>query len=76
MSLVLGLELQTYRLYLMGAVVRVQELRAGGSMMYFVTGAVTSCVIFLGVALVYAEVRSFQLMALRIDAVDNECVGA
>lgn len=54
-SIFLAIELQSYGLYLLCAVYRNSESSTSSSLTYFLLGALASCFILLGIALIYAN---------------------
>ena len=54
-SIFLTIELQSYGLYLLCAIYRNSESSTGSSLTYFLLGALASCFILLGIALIYAN---------------------
>ena len=54
-SIFLAIELQSYGLYLLCAIYRNSESSTSSSLTYFLLGALASCFILLGIALIYAN---------------------
>ena len=54
-SIFLSIELQSYGLYLLCAIYRNSESSTSSSLTYFLLGALASCFILLGIALIYAN---------------------
>lgn len=54
-SIFLSIELQSYGLYLLCALYRNSESSTGASLTYFLLGGLSSCIIFLGFGILYAN---------------------
>jgi len=54
-SIFLSIELQSYGLYLLSAINRNSELSTTGSLIYFLLGGLSSCLILLGTSLLYVN---------------------
>ena len=52
-SIFLSIELQSYGLYLLSTINRNSELSTTGSLIYFLLGGLSSCLILLGISLLY-----------------------
>jgi NADH-ubiquinone oxidoreductase chain 2 len=60
-SIFLAIELQSYSLYLISAIYRNSEYSVGASLMYFLLGSLSSCIILLGISLLYINVGNTNL---------------
>jgi NADH-ubiquinone oxidoreductase chain 2 len=60
-SIFLSIELQSYSLYLIAAIYRNSEYSVGASLMYFLLGSLSSCIILLGISLLYINIGSTNL---------------
>jgi NADH-ubiquinone oxidoreductase chain 2 len=54
-SVFLSIELQSYGLYLLSTIYRNSELSTTGGLIYFLLGGLSSCLILLGIGLLYAN---------------------
>jgi NADH-ubiquinone oxidoreductase chain 2 len=61
MSIFLAIELQSYSLYLISAIYRNSEYSVGASLMYFLLGSLASCIILLGLSLIYINVGNTNI---------------
>jgi NADH-ubiquinone oxidoreductase chain 2 len=60
-SIFLAIELQSYSLYLISAIYRNSEYSVGASLMYFLLGSLSSCIILLGISLLYINIGNTNL---------------
>jgi NADH-ubiquinone oxidoreductase chain 2 len=60
-SIFLSIELQSYSLYLISAIYRNSEYSVGASLMYFLLGSLSSCIILLGISLLYINIGNTNL---------------
>lgn len=60
-SIFLAIELQSYSLYLICAIYRNSEYSVGASLMYFLLGSLSSCLILLGISLLYINMGTTNL---------------
>ena len=60
-SIFLSIELQSYSLYLIAAIYRNSEYSVGASLMYFLLGSLSSCIILLGLSLLYINIGNTNL---------------
>jgi NADH-ubiquinone oxidoreductase chain 2 len=60
-SIFLAIELQSYSLYLISAIYRNSEYSVGASLMYFLLGSLSSCLILLGISLLYIIIGNTNL---------------
>lgn len=60
-SIFLSIELQSYSLYLISAIYRNSEYSVGASLMYFLLGSLSSCMILLGISLLYINIGNTNL---------------
>lgn len=60
-SVFLSIELQSYSLYLICAIYRNSEYSVSASLMYFLLGSLSSCIILLGIGLLYINTGSTNL---------------
>jgi NADH-ubiquinone oxidoreductase chain 2 len=60
-SIFLAIELQSYSLYLISAIYRNSEYSVGASLMYFLLGSLSSCIILLGISLLYINMGTTNL---------------
>jgi NADH-ubiquinone oxidoreductase chain 2 len=60
-SIFLSIELQSYSLYLITAIYRNSEYSVGASLMYFLLGSLSSCIILLGISLIYINIGNTNL---------------
>lgn len=65
-SIFLSIELQSYGLYLLCAIYRNSESSTSSSLTYFLLGALASCFILLGIALIYANLGVTNLDSFYI----------
>jgi len=65
-SIFLSIELQSYGLYLLSTIYRNSELATTGGLIYFLLGALSSCFILLGSALLYANSGTTNMDGLYI----------
>lgn len=65
-SIFLAIELQSYGLYLISTIHRNSELSTIGGLIYFLLGSLSSCIILLGIGLLYANIGSSNLDNLYI----------
>jgi NADH-ubiquinone oxidoreductase chain 2 len=65
-SIFLSIELQSYGLYILSTIYRNSELSTTGGLMYFLLGALSSCFILLGSALLYANSGTTSLDGLYV----------
>jgi NADH-ubiquinone oxidoreductase chain 2 len=65
-SIFLSIELQSYGLYLLCAMYRNSESSTSSSLIYFLLGALASCFILLGIALIYANLGVTYLDSLYV----------
>jgi NADH-ubiquinone oxidoreductase chain 2 len=61
MSVFLAIELQSYSLYLISAIYRNSEYSVAASLMYFLLGSLASCIILLGLSLIYINIGSTSI---------------
>lgn len=71
-SLYLCLELQSFSLYIICSLHRNSESSTGSALTYFLLGALSSCFILLGIALIYANSGLTNLEALFSIISDSE----
>jgi NADH-ubiquinone oxidoreductase chain 2 len=62
----LSIELQSYSLYLITAIYRNSEYSVAASLMYFLLGSLSSCIILLGICLLYINTGSTNLEYIYI----------
>jgi len=60
-SLFLSLELQSYALYLLCSIHRNSESSLQGGLTYFLLGSISSCIILLGISLLYINTGNTSL---------------
>jgi NADH-ubiquinone oxidoreductase chain 2 len=65
-SIFLSIELQSYSLYLISAIYRNSEYSVGASLMYFLLGSLSSCIILLGISLLYINIGNTNLENIYI----------
>jgi NADH-ubiquinone oxidoreductase chain 2 len=65
-SIFLSIELQSYSLYLICAIYRNSEYSVSASLMYFLLGSLSSCIILLGISLLYINTGSTNLEYIYI----------
>lgn len=65
-SIFLAIELQSYGLYLISTIHRNSELSTIGGLIYFLLGSLSSCIILLGIGLLYTNIGSSNLDNLYI----------
>lgn len=65
-SIFLAIELQSYGLYLISTIHRNSELSTTGGLIYFLLGSLSSCIILLGIGLLYTNIGSSNLDNLYI----------
>jgi NADH-ubiquinone oxidoreductase chain 2 len=65
-SVFLSIELQSYSLYLICAIYRNSEYSVSASLMYFLLGSLSSCIILLGISLLYINTGSTNLEYIYI----------
>jgi NADH-ubiquinone oxidoreductase chain 2 len=65
-SVFLSIELQSYSLYLISAIYRNSEYSVAASLMYFLLGSLSSCIILLGISLLYINTGSSNLEYIYI----------
>ena len=65
-SIFLSIELQSYGLYLLSTLYRNSELATSGGLTYFLLGGLSSCFIFLGTSLLYANSGTTNLDGVYI----------
>jgi NADH-ubiquinone oxidoreductase chain 2 len=65
-SIFLSIELQSYGLYLLSTIYRNSELSTTGGLIYFLLGGLSSCLILLGTALLYANSGTTNMDGLYI----------
>jgi NADH-ubiquinone oxidoreductase chain 2 len=65
-SIFLSIELQSYGLYILSTIYRNSELSTTGGLMYFLLGALSSCFILLGSALLYSNSGTTSLDGLYV----------
>jgi NADH-ubiquinone oxidoreductase chain 2 len=61
-----SIELQSYSLYLITAIYRNSEYSVAASLMYFLLGSLSSCIILLGISLLYINTGSTNLEYIYI----------
>lgn len=71
-SLYLCLELQSFSLYIISSLHRNSESSTGSALTYFLLGALSSCFILLGIALIYANSGLTNLEGLFCIISDTE----
>jgi NADH-ubiquinone oxidoreductase chain 2 len=65
-SIFLAIELQSYGLYLISTIHRNSELSTIGGLVYFLLGSLSSCIILLGIGLLYSNTGTSNLDNLYI----------
>jgi NADH-ubiquinone oxidoreductase chain 2 len=65
-SIFLSIELQSYSLYLISAIYRNSEYSVGASLTYFLLGGLSSCIILLGISLLYINIGNTNLENIYI----------
>jgi NADH-ubiquinone oxidoreductase chain 2 len=65
-SIFLALELQSYGLYLISSIYRNSESSISAGLTYFLLGALSSCIILLGITLLYINTGSTNLENIYI----------
>ena len=60
-SIFLAIELQSYSLYLISSIYRNSESSVGASLMYFLLGSLSSCIILLGISIWYINTGNTNL---------------
>lgn len=65
-SIFLSIELQSYGLYLLSTIYRNSEMSTSGGLTYFLLGALSSCFILLGSALLYTNSGTTNLDSLYV----------
>jgi NADH-ubiquinone oxidoreductase chain 2 len=65
-SIFLSLELQSYGLYLISSIYRNSESSISAGLTYFLLGGLSSCIILLGIALLYINTGSTNLENIYI----------
>ena len=60
-SIFISLELQSYGVYLISSIYKNSESSTAGGLMYFLLGGLSSCLILLGISLIYANMGTTNL---------------
>jgi len=68
-TIFLSIELQSYGLYLLSTIFRNSELSTTGSLTYFLLGGLSSCLILLGISLLYINSGTTNLDNIYIISV-------
>jgi NADH-ubiquinone oxidoreductase chain 2 len=72
-SLYLSIELQSFGVYILASIYRNSESAVGASLKYFLLGSLASCIILLGISLIYTYTGLTHLDAIHsfISVTDN-----